>query len=408
MTKILALINAHALAHVSRPLEIAKVMKKHDKNVVFVGHGKYLEMAAKDGFETVELPYLSVEQIVEAVRSQRLDKLYKEEQIMMYINAELELFKQLQPDLVLIDNRPTAAISAELMGIKTVSILNVHMSQYKAIPFNSLRNVWRLGAYAPLKYLDYIENIIESFFIDKLVMRDMGKIRRRFALKKKHGFAYEEGNWNLFPDIPEFSPISKLPDNAQYVGPLTWHNDLPAPESLQRIDKAEKCIYFTIGSQGLDELIENVKIFSNKDVPIIIATGEINSGKDFSLPPNVFLERFVNADKLLPRCKLVVCHGGNGTIYQALSHGIPIVGIAMHEEQLYGLKRVNNLQLGIGFHVKKLRKKGFEFLASSIQEVLLNDKYTKNAQQFQHLILKNGNSAKKAADIIEAFLNREA
>ena len=118
MAKILAIMNAHALAHVSRPLEIAKVMRNRDNEIIFAGHGKYLEIAAKDGFETIELPYISAEQVVEAVRSQRLDQLYKEEQITEYIEAELTLYKHLQPDLVLIDNRPTAVTSAELSKAK--------------------------------------------------------------------------------------------------------------------------------------------------------------------------------------------------------------------------------------------------------------------------------------------------
>ncbi len=404
MAKILVLMNAHALAHVSRPLEVAKVLRGRGNDIVFTGHGKYLGIAAKDGFETVELPYIPVQQLVEAVRSQRLGQLYEDEQISEYINAELALYKQLQPDLAIVDNRPTAAISAEIAGIKTVSILNVHMSQHKEIPFNSIGNVLRLGAHAPLKYLDRMENIVEGIFIDKFVMKDIGKVRRRFGLKKRHGFANEEGDLNLFPDLPEFSPVLKLPDNAHYVGPITWRNNLPAPDALKHFDEHKKCIYFTIGSQGLEELIENVQVLASEDTPIIIATGDVGGEQAFSLPANVFLEKFVNTDTVLPRCSLVVCHGGNGTIYQALSYGVPIVGVAMHEEQYYGLKRINNLGLGIGFHVKQLRKKGIQLLVDSIQEVLRNEKYTINAQRFQSLIIQNGNSVEKAANLIEDFM----
>ena len=49
MAKVLALMNAHALAHVSRLLEIAKVLRGRDNVVMFGGHGKYLGIAAKEG-----------------------------------------------------------------------------------------------------------------------------------------------------------------------------------------------------------------------------------------------------------------------------------------------------------------------------------------------------------------------
>lgn len=404
MIKILALVNAHALAHVSRPLEVAKVLRQRGYEIVFCGCGKYLKVAAQEGFETHELPYITEEQLVEATRSQRLDKLFKEEQVTAYIDAELSLYKRLCPALVIVENRPTALISAEIAGISTVAILNAHMSQYKAIPFYSLRNVSDLGARFPLRYLDRLENWLEGGLIDRLVMKDLVKLRRKYGLKQRHGFGHEEGDLNLFPDLPEFTPVSKLPENVHFVGPLTWHNDLPAPESVQGMAEGQRCIYFTIGSSGLEELIENVQVFANEDMPIIIATGEVEREKGFSVPPNVFLEKFVNTDTVLPRCGLVVCHGGNGTIYQALSYGVPIVGVAMHEEQFYGLKRVNDLGLGVGFHVKKLRKRGFQVLVDAIQEVLHNDKYRANARRFQRLISENGDSAERAAGIVEQFL----
>ena len=40
--KILAIANAHALAHVTRLLEIAKVLRARGHEVAFAGHGKYL------------------------------------------------------------------------------------------------------------------------------------------------------------------------------------------------------------------------------------------------------------------------------------------------------------------------------------------------------------------------------
>jgi hypothetical protein len=39
--------------------------------VAFAGHGKYLQAASWDGFATHELPCISVERVVEAIRSQK-------------------------------------------------------------------------------------------------------------------------------------------------------------------------------------------------------------------------------------------------------------------------------------------------------------------------------------------------
>src|SRR5436190_13779607 len=135
--EILAIANAHALAHVSRLLEIAKVLRIRGHKVTFAGHGKYLGIASWDGFSTHELPYISVERVVEAVRSQKLWTLYREAELETFIAAERALYKIIQPDLVLLDNRPSARTSADIDGINTAAVLNVHMSNYRRIPFFS-------------------------------------------------------------------------------------------------------------------------------------------------------------------------------------------------------------------------------------------------------------------------------
>jgi UDP:flavonoid glycosyltransferase YjiC (YdhE family) len=85
--KILAIANAHALAHVSRLLEIAKVLRARGHEVAFAGHGKYLPTAGWDGFATHELPFISVGRVVEAVRSQKLWILYRETELEAFVDS---------------------------------------------------------------------------------------------------------------------------------------------------------------------------------------------------------------------------------------------------------------------------------------------------------------------------------
>lgn len=152
--KIIAIANAHALAHVSRLLEIAKILRLKGHEILFAGHGKYLKVAEGDDFPIRELPYISIEQVINAVRSQKLGDLYPYSQIKEYVEAELALYQEVSPDLVMIDNRPTARTSADKAGLKTVAVLNVHMSPYRKIPFFSLcqklNSAWAKWLTAPV------------------------------------------------------------------------------------------------------------------------------------------------------------------------------------------------------------------------------------------------------------------
>ena len=221
--KILAIPNAHALAHVSRLLEIAKILRERGHIVIFAGHGKYLKVAEWDGFTIHELPYIPVERLVEIVRSQRLWQLYPEKDLEEFIAAELQLYEKIRPDLVLLDNRPTARTSAEKAGLKTAAVLNVHMSNYRKIPFFSFNQL--VGKHlAGLDLADSVENSIEYRLYDYLVMKNLNRIRRKLGLKEIYAYEHEEGDIALLADIPEFNPISQLPPHAHFIGPLTWRN----------------------------------------------------------------------------------------------------------------------------------------------------------------------------------------
>lgn len=398
--KVLVLVNAHALAHVSRPLEISKLLAKRGHEIVFAGHGKYLDVVVSEGYHVVELPYIPADRLFKAIKSQKLYNIFKRDELFNYVEAEIALYKRLKPKLVIIDNRVTANTSAEIAGIKSVSIVNLHMSLYKKIPFYSLRNRPILKSIPFIDFTDRIERNLEHIFYNKLVMANMNKVRRYYGLDAKFSYALEEGDLTLFPDIPEFIPASHLPDNGHYIGPLTWHNTLPEPKCAKRIEATKKCIYLTLGSGGLEELINKLAIFSEKNMQVVIATGQMSITHNLTIPENVFIEKYVNTDKLLPHCDLVVCHGGNGTIYQALSHGLPIVGCATHEEQNYGLKRINQLELGIGFSNKKLIKFGFDYLVENIDRVISNSSYRNNAKRIQNII-QQWNGPELAAQLIE-------
>jgi UDP:flavonoid glycosyltransferase YjiC (YdhE family) len=395
--KILAIANAHALAHVSRLLEIAKVLRTRGHEISFAGYGKYLQAAAWDDFQTYELPYISVERVVEAVRSQKLWTLYRENELETFIAAELALYKVIQPDLVLLDNRPSARTSADIAKIKTAAVLNVHMSNYRQIPFFSYSQLTQGMPGAALA--DRLENAIERQVYDHLVMGGLNAIRKKRGLERRYAYEHEAGDLSLLADNAEFNPAVSLPDSANFIGPLTWHNKLPAPACLDKLDPKRPTAYFALGSEGLDELVGHLGELTREGVQIVVATGA-SSASSMPAPEGVYLEQYVNTDALLSHCDLVCCHGGNGTLYQALRFGLPCIVVATHAEQHYGGKRIHQMGLGLSLTLKRLRREGITKLVDSVRTVLAKPDYRRRAQAFSQK-LKNDDGAIRAADVIE-------
>ncbi len=399
--KIIALPNAHALAHVSRLLEIAKVLRHRGHSVLFAGHGKYLQVVRQAGFESRELPYITEEQLVAASRSQKLWEWFDQADLERFIAAELGLYEEIQPDLVLLDNRATVRTSAEKAGLKTVAVLNVHMSNHRRIPFFSLANLLDSDRVPGVRQLDRLENAVECLLWDRLVMNPLNGIRRKMGLKRLFGYEHEAGDLSLYADIPQFNPVWRLQAAARYVGPLTWHNDLPAPACLERLGKELPTIYLSLGSTSLEELLMGELHELAQGAQLVVATGA-DIQPDLQLPENVFVERYVNTDKLLPHCDLVCCHGGNGTLYQALSYGLPSVVVATHQEQNYGGKRIQRLGLGRGLTDKDVKKLGLDLVVKTVREVLGEARYRTNAQKFSNYF-QGRDSAALAANEIERF-----
>ena len=51
-------------------------------------------------------------------------------------------------------------------------------------------------------------------------------------------------------------------------------------------------------------------------------------------------------DAILSQSDILICHGGDATIYQCLSHSIPILGLAFQSEQTWSLQRVSRMDFG--------------------------------------------------------------
>jgi MGT family glycosyltransferase len=62
-------------------------------------------------------------------------------------------------------------------------------------------------------------------------------------------------------------------------------------------------------------------------------------------PPHVSIERYVAQAEVLPRCRLVVSHGGSGSLMGALEHGLPSVLTPLGADQPHNARRAADLEV---------------------------------------------------------------
>jgi UDP:flavonoid glycosyltransferase YjiC (YdhE family) len=202
----------------------------------------------------------------------------------------------------------------------------------------------------------------------------------------------------LLADIPEYFPSKNLPENYHYIGPLTWKSNL-SPPPWWPPEGNRPLIYFTMGTTGLSDVFQQVyDLIKNSDMTAIITTGAQTS-KITTIKGKLYVESFIDGDLVMEHCDLVVCHGGNGTIYQALRYGKPVIGIPTVPDQQINMRRVE--ALGIGKTLKWTDiSNNPETLLDLIREILGDASFQGNAEKLRRKIIPC-DAARTAADLIK-------
>jgi MGT family glycosyltransferase len=177
----------------------------------------------------------------------------------------------------------------------------------------------------------------------------------------------------LVPFPPGFrDPGCPLPPTAHELRHVS--SDLPLDESALPWLAAlsdRQTVYVTLGTifnQESGDLFEQV-VEGIRDLPVnVVAT--VGRALDPEVlgpqPPNVYVERYIPQAQLLPHCRLVVSHGGSGSVIGALAHGLPMVVIPIGADQPRNGQRCNDLHVARVLHAPEATPERVRAAASDV------------------------------------------
>ncbi len=403
---ILVLPYTHTLSHISRPLLVAKELRDRGHEVVFAGESPKIKFIEQEGFSVLPLHEPDPDVLFGNIRKGKL-RFMSDVEIERMIEADIALYREVKPDLILTDGRFTAPISTHIAGLRHAAIVNVSSTEYRALPYIPFfewipewfikRNtgMWRMFGLLNLK--------LEMLVFDN-VMNVFKKLSKRYNLKRTITATncLTGKDITLLADIPEYFPTKNLPPNYHYIGPLTWKSNLPNPSWWPLHKNGKALVYITMGTTGIKDFFQIIyNLLMKNDLLAVITTGGQIQNLS-TIPDKLIIEDYVDGDLMMETSDVVVCHGGNGTIYQALRHGKPIIGIPTIPDQKFNMRRVETLGVGRTMTWKEFIKKP-ELLTDLINLIVKNKSYYDNASKIQQ-ILKSYNGSKVCADIIEAYL----
>jgi len=182
--------------------------------------------------------------------------------------------------------------------------------------------------------------------------------------------------WFLGPD-DEVSPTT------HFLRPAIF--DQSGDEALPdwvAVLPARPTVYATLGTisnrtPGLFAAI--LAALRDEPVNLVLTVGRNQDPADFGpQPAHVHIARYVPQTLLLPRCDLVITHGGFNTTMAALDQGLPVVAIPLGADQFNNAARCASLGVG---RVVELDERTPEAIRATVRDVLADPAYRRRASE---------------------------
>lgn len=190
----------------------------------------------------------------------------------------------------------------------------------------------------------------------------------------------------LFPrPLSLWNPSVPLPSTT-HTFRYTGFNQSGAeglPDWVAELDK-RPTVYATLGTfdnSRTDILAAILEGLREEPINLILTVGRNRDPLEFGeQPPNVHIERYIPQNLLLPYCDLVLCHGGSGTIMDALSLGLTMVIIPIAADQPENAQRC--MEVGVARVIEPDQRIGLpQAIRDATRAVLGDIHYRQSAQR---------------------------
>ncbi|XP_012591883.2 UDP-glucuronosyltransferase 3A2-like isoform X1 [Microcebus murinus] len=170
--------------------------------------------------------------------------------------------------------------------------------------------------------------------------------------------------------------------NTVYVGGLMAKPTKPVPQDLENFIARFGNSGFVLVAMGsmvkitsFREILKEMNsAFAHLHQGVIWKCKHSHWPKDANVSTNVKLMDWLPQRDLLahPSIRLLVTHGGQNSIMEAIQHGVPMVGIPVFGDQPENMVRVEAKKFGVSINLKELKA---ETLALKMEQVIEDERY---------------------------------
>lgn len=343
--RILFFAEAVTLAHVARPVTLAGALDSQQFEVHLAHHPRYRELLGELPFTEHEIHSISPQQFMQALAVGA--PVYDLETLNGYVEEDLKLIAEVQPDIIVGDFRLSLAVSAELAVVPYLALSNAYWSPYThqdyivpELPLTKILGTtlgqWVFSLGRPIAFA--------------LHCLPMHRLRRRYGLPSlglNLRRVYTHADYTLYADIPDLYRIQKLPPHHRFIGPVVWSPSDPHPQWWQNVPQNLPIVYVTLGSSGNASLLPGlIAALGELEITALVSTA--GAPLPEAPPANVYLAPYLPGEEAVKMATLVICNGGSPTTHQALTHGVPVIGVSNNLDQYLNMAAIVKAGAGLG------------------------------------------------------------
>jgi UDP:flavonoid glycosyltransferase YjiC (YdhE family) len=382
------------LAHVGRLVEIGKVLRARGHEVVFAGdwprhERSRLGTAHEEGFKVIPMiepdhPYAWDRFIRYGWMLTAIDliRLPRWAHVGEMLEDQVRVIEEEKPDMLVCDATTTTSAASHITGVPAAGVLNAYGVRLIS-PGNILYPIMRVW--------------------DRLYLERFRRpVYKKFGVAPRSAMAMLKEMPMLSPDMEGMYDDPKGWPNYHTVGPIVSEPPCELPPWYGQLDDGKTNIYITMGSTGcLDTfLLQCYETLGKTPYRFVVTTaGQVTPETEAAAPSNFLFSTYAPGSQILEKCSAMIYHGGNGSMYQALAAGVPMIAVPSHLEQEICADLAIRHGFGLTVSVRKARGPR---VAAMLEEILTNSRYATAAQGFADTV-REACGASASADLLEKW-----
>ena len=189
---------------------------------------------------------------------------------------------------------------------------------------------------------------------------------------------------------------------VEVTGPLMWEQPFGEVESPPGDEPLVLVAPSTSQDPRQRMLLAALEGLARLPVRVLATTNGRPPPGPVRVPANARLVDWVSYSRTMPRCAVVVCHAGHGTLVRGLAAGVPVVACPAGGDMAENASRVAWAGVGVSLPRRLVNARGIRL---AVERVLADPAYAQRAGELGDWAARNDGAARAAA-AVEAFAAR--